>query len=67
MLENHDIILLFCDLQHSTLQLTSFDLKITGFTLYYFFQIVLRNILDLDPDSRSSGSGLRFLAGSGFN
>ena len=34
-----------------------------------FFQIVLRNSLDPILDSRfsGSGSGLRFLAGSGFN
>ena len=31
------------------------------------FQILLRNSLDPDPDSRSSRSGLRFLAGYGFN
>ena len=38
--------------------------KSYNYEVILFFYIVLRN--SLDPDSRSSGSGLRFFTGSGF-
>ena len=72
MLNNHNIIFLeflvtftTCYLSIDFVDEKNLKLGSTG-TGIVFVQIVLRNSLDPDQDSRFSGSGLRFLAGSGF-
>ena len=68
IINNHNIIFLFSDfyniLSFNCLRLMR---NLIIIKLFNFFQIVLRNSLDLDSRFSGSGSKFRFLAGSGFN